>query len=58
MPLQCAEYWDANAAQAVRKAQNMKTTAAKPSMLLIAAQYRVLAERVRAAERALAETGC
>lgn len=36
MPLRCAEYWDAKAAQAARRAQDIKTTAAKASMLLIA----------------------
>jgi hypothetical protein len=40
-----------------RVARNMKSGAARVAMLSIAAQYEVLAERVRAAERALAEWG-
>jgi hypothetical protein len=58
MPLHSAEYWEAKAARAVRMAQGMQTPAARASMLLIAAQYRVLAERVRQAERRLAEADC
>jgi hypothetical protein len=58
MPLHSAEYWDAQAARAARMAQEMTTPATRASMLLIAAQYRVLAERVRQAEQGLAETDC
>jgi len=58
MPLQCAEYWDAKAARTAHTAQNMKNGAARAAMLSIAAQYEVLAERVRRAERALAEMDC
>jgi hypothetical protein len=36
----------------------MQTPAARASMLLIAAQYRVLAERVRQTEERLAEADC
>jgi hypothetical protein len=43
---------------ATRMAQEMTTPATRASLLLIAAQYKVLAERVRQAERALAETEC
>jgi hypothetical protein len=52
----CAEYWDARAANSLRMAQDMLIAAARASMVLIAAQYRVLTERVRQAERPLAET--
>jgi hypothetical protein len=55
MPLHSAEYWDAKAARAARMAQDMQTPAARASMLLIAAQYRVLAERVRQTEERLAD---
>jgi hypothetical protein len=39
-------------------AQDIQTPAARASMLLIAAQYRVLAERVRQAEQSWAEMDC
>jgi hypothetical protein len=58
MPLHSAEYWDAKAERAARKAQDMQTPAARASMLLIAAQYRVLAERVQQTEERLAEADC
>jgi hypothetical protein len=58
MPLLCAEYWDAKAANALRMAQNMQTAAARASMLLIAAQYKVLADRVKQTEERLAASDC
>ena len=58
MPLRSAEYRDAQAARAARMAQEMTTPAARASMLIIAAQYKVLAERVRQTEQRLAETDC
>jgi hypothetical protein len=58
MPLHSAEFWDAQATRAARIAQEMTTPAARASMLLIAAQYGVLAELVRQAEQGLAETDC
>jgi hypothetical protein len=58
MPLHSAEYWDAQAARAARMAEQMTTPAARASLLLIAAQYRTLAERVRQTEQRLAETDC
>jgi hypothetical protein len=54
MPLHSADYWDAKAERAARKAQDMQTPAARASMLLIA----VLAERVRQTEERLAEADC
>jgi hypothetical protein len=58
MPLHSAEYWNAKAARAARMAQDMQTPAARASMLLIAAQYKVLAERVRQTKQGLAEADC
>jgi hypothetical protein len=58
MPLHSAEYWDAKAARAARLAQDMQTPASRASMLLIAAQYRVLADRVRQTEERLAASDC
>ena len=58
MPLHSVEYWDAQAARALRMAQEMTTAATRASMLLIAAQYQTLAERVRQTERRVAETDC
>jgi hypothetical protein len=58
MPLHSAEYWDAKAARAARKAEELNTPAARASMLLIAAQYKVPADRMWQTEECLAASGC
>jgi hypothetical protein len=58
MPLHRAKFWDAQAARAARMAQEMTTPATRASLLLIAVQYKVLAERVRQTEQRLTETDC